>query len=239
MTFTTRRNLLLGTAALAASPLVGRRVVFAQDGPHSQAPLGYAFDALEPHIDALTMELHYGKHHAGYVRGLNDALADHGQAAELSITELLARLRELPEEIRTAVRNNGGGHANHSMFWSVMSAEPGEASSALREAIDRDFGSVEELKSDFETAGLGRFGSGWVFVTVDGDGRLAITTTPNQDTPLMDGGRVLFGNDVWEHAYYLTYQNRRGDYLDAWWNVLDWAEVSRRYEAAKAGTLDI
>ncbi len=234
----TRRTVLAAALAVAAAPIAGR-VAGAADGPHAQAPLGYAFDALEPHIDARTMEIHFSKHHAGYIRGLNRALEGHGQAAELPIPELLARLGEMPEEIRTALRNTAGGHANHTMFWSVMSGQPGAASAELSAAIDRDFGSMDEMKAAFKTGGLRRFGSGWVFVTVDADGSLGITSAPNQDTPLMEGGRVLFGNDVWEHAYYLNYQNRRGDYLDAWWNVLDWAEVSRRYEAAKAGTLGI
>jgi len=187
----------------------------------------------------MTMELHHTRHHGAQVTNLNRALADHGQAAALPLHELLARLGELPESIRTAVRNNGGGHANHTMFWTVMSPTPGQPSAALTAAIDRDFGGMDKMKEAFERAGNGRFGSGWAWVTVTRDGKLAVVSTPNQDTPLMEGGRVLFGNDVWEHAYYLTYQNRRADYLKSWWNVLDWAAVSGRYAAALDGTLTV
>lgn len=234
MTMIDRRAFLTGALAMAA-PLGA----FGQTGPHSLAPLPYAYTALVPTIDAMTMELHYTKHHGGQVANLNRALADHGQAAALPLHALLERLGQLPESIRTAVRNNAGGHANHTMFWSVMSPMPGLPSAGLVAAINRDFGSLDKMKEAFERAGNGRFGSGWAWVTVTRDGKLAITSTPNQDTPLMEGARVLFGNDVWEHAYYLTYQNRRGDYLKAWWNVLDWAAVSDRYAAALDGSLTI
>jgi Fe-Mn family superoxide dismutase len=232
-----RRQLLagLGTVALVG----GRAFAQAPAGPHSLPPLPYATNALEPHIDTRTMELHHGRHHAAYVNNLNAALKDHGEAAKLPLHELLAKLGELPESIRTAVRNNGGGHANHSMFWSIMGPGGGQPSGALADAIQRDFGGLEKLQEQFNAAGLRVFGSGWVFVTVDSAGKLTLVTRPNQDTPLMEGGRVLMGNDVWEHAYYLLYQNRRGDYLKAWWNVVNWAAVGERYEAAKAGKLSI
>lgn len=211
----------------------------APSGPHSLPALSYATNALEPHIDQRTMELHHGKHHQAYVNNLNAALKDHGQAAKLPLHELLAKLGELPESIRTTVRNNGGGHANHSMFWQIMGPGGGAPAGELKAAIDRDFGGLDKLQEQFNAAGLRVFGSGWVFVTVDAAGKLAIVTRPNQDTPLMEGGRVLLGNDVWEHAYYLRYQNRRGDYLKAWWNVVDWQKLGERYAAAKAGTLTL
>ena len=170
---------------------------------------------------------------------VNTALKDHGQLAALPLEQLLAKLPEVPDNIRTAVRNNGGGHANHSMFWQVMGGKGGTPTGPLGEAVTRDFGGFDALKTAFNRAGVSQFGSGWVFVTVDPAGKLAIQSRPNQDTPLSEGGRVLFGNDVWEHAYYLKYQNRRPDYLAAWWNVVDWTKVASRYEAARAGTLTI
>ncbi|MCS6778643.1 MAG: superoxide dismutase [Geminicoccaceae bacterium] len=226
--------------ALASLPLLAGQVrAQAPTGPHELPPLPYPTNALEPHIDTRTMEIHHGRHHAAYVNNLNAALKDHGEAAKLPLQDLLAKLAELPESIRTAVRNNGGGHANHTMFWQIMGPGGGQPGGALKEAIDRDLGGLEKLQEQFNAAGLRVFGSGWVFVTVDSAGKLAIVTRPNQDTPLMEGGRVLFGNDVWEHAYYLLYQNRRGDYLKAWWNVVNWAKIGERYEAAKAGRLAI
>ncbi|MBV9076528.1 MAG: superoxide dismutase [Methylobacteriaceae bacterium] len=193
----------------------------------------------EPHIDAMTMELHHDRHHAAYVNNLNTLLKDHGELAKLPLTDILAKLAEVPESVRTAVRNNGGGHANHTMFWQIMGGTGGEPAGELKAAIDRDLGGTAKLMEDFNAAGGRVFGSGWVFVTVDRAGKLALVTRPNQDTPLMDGGRVLLGNDVWEHAYYLKYNNRRPDYLKAWWNVVNWPKVAERYEAAKAGTLTI
>jgi len=227
-------------AALASLPVFAWQVrAQAPSGPYSLPPLPYPTNALEPHIDQRTMELHHGRHHQAYVNNLNAALKDHGEAAKLPLHELLAKLGELPESIRTAVRNNGGGHANHTMFWEVMGPGGGQPAGALKDAIDRDFGGLDKLQEQFNAAGLRVFGSGWVFVTVDAAGKLAIVTRPNQDTPLMEGGRVLFGNDVWEHAYYLLYQNRRGDYLKAWWNVVNWQKVGERYAAAQAGKLTI
>jgi Fe-Mn family superoxide dismutase len=185
------------------------------------------------------MQLHHDKHHAAYVNNLNNAVKDHPRVAAMPLPEMLARLGELPDTIRTVVRNNAGGHANHSMFWQVMGGKGGAPDGDLAAAIEQDLGGLPTLQAAFNKAGLGVFGSGWVFVTVGADGKLALTTRPNQDTPLMDGGRVLFGNDVWEHAYYLKYQNRRADYLAAWWNVLDWSRIAERYAAAKAGTLAV
>jgi Fe-Mn family superoxide dismutase len=241
-----RRSLLRGAAAAAltttaAAWAAAPRRALAQaappSGPFSLPPLPYAANANEPHIDAQTMEIHHGRHHAAYVNNLNAALRDHAQLARMPLPDLLAKLGEAPEAVRTALRNNGGGHANHSMFWEIMGGRGGAPSGELAEAIQRDLGGLDKLKPDFNAAGGRVFGSGWVFVTVDRAGRLAIATRPNQDTPLMDGGRVLLGNDVWEHAYYLKYQNRRADYLSAWWNVVNWEKVAARYAAAKAGTL--
>src|SRR5262250_870303 len=206
---------------------------------HSLPPLPYPSDALEPHIDKQTMEIHHGKHHNAYVTNLNAALEKHPELQSKSAEDLIRSINTVPEAVRTAVRNNGGGHANHTMFWQIMGGAGGEPKGDLKAAIDRDFGGFDKLQDQFNTAGTRVFGSGWVFVTVAGDGKLALVTKPNQDTPLMDGQRALMGNDVWEHAYYLKYQNRRPDYLKAWWNVVNWDKVAERYSAAKAGTLTI
>ncbi|MXP62523.1 superoxide dismutase [Roseomonas sp. M0104] len=241
-----RRGMLTAGASLfAAGMLASPRRVFAQaasgtsSGPFMLPQLPYAFDALEPHIDAKTMELHHDKHHAAYVNNLNNALKDHSQLAQMKLEDLLAKLGQAPEAVRTAIRNNGGGHANHAMFWQVMGGKGGNPSGELAQAIERDLGGFDAFKGNFNKAGAGVFGSGFVFVTVDRDGKLALTTRPNQDTPLMDGQRVLFGNDVWEHAYYLKYNNRRADYLNAWWNVVNWDSVAKRYAAAKDGSLGV
>ncbi len=200
--------------------------------------LTYASNALEPHIDARTMEIHHGKHHAAYVTNLNNALKDHPALSALPVEKLIADLSAVPEAIRTAVRNNAGGHANHSMFWKSISAgKGGTPTGTIAAAIDKAFGSFDEFKAKFEDAGIKRFGSGWVWLCLKDDKSLCICSTPNQDSPLMRGvvecpGTPLLGNDVWEHAYYLNYQNRRPDYLKAWWNVVDWAAVASRYEAA-------
>ncbi len=202
--------------------------------PFSLPALPYAFDALEPHIDARTMEIHHGKHHQAYVDNLNNALASTPELADKSIDWLVSNLAMVPESIRTAVRNNGGGHFNHSMFWTVMNqAGGGEPKGPIAEAIRSTFGSFDELKKQFNDAGLKRFGSGWAWLVLDRGGKLAVTSTANQDNPLTDGHKPIFGNDVWEHAYYLKYQNRRGEYLNAWWNVIDWEVVNARFEAAK------
>jgi Fe-Mn family superoxide dismutase len=241
-----RRALLAGLPALAAAAML--RPAQAQTpaapaapatGPFRLPPLPYAASANEPHIDAQTMEIHHGRHHQAYVTALNNTLRDHGQLAAMPVHDLLGRLDQVPEAIRTTVRNNLGGHANHSMFWTIMGGRGGAPTGEVAEAITRDLGGYDKMRTDFNAAGAGRFGSGWVFVTVARDGKLALTTRPNQDTPLMDGQRVLFGNDVWEHAYYLKYQNRRPDYLAAWWNVVNWDRVAERYAAAKAGTLGV
>jgi superoxide dismutase, Fe-Mn family len=236
-----RRAALIGTAAAATALAFGPRVVFAQApaGPFKLDPLPYPNNALEPHIDARTMEIHHGRHHAAYVNNLNTVAKDHPAIGTTPLQDVLAKLGDVPEAVRTAVRNNGGGHANHMMFWQVMGPGGGKPEGEVAQAIDRDLGGMEKLQNDFNEAGGRVFGSGWVFVTVARDGKLAIETKPNQDTPLMEGKRALLGNDVWEHAYYLNYQNRRADYLKAWWNVVNWSKVAERYAAAKAGTLTI
>jgi superoxide dismutase, Fe-Mn family len=234
-----RRHLLTGAALLATSAAIPRAWAQAPSGPFKLDPLPYAPSKNEPHIDAQTMELHHGKHHAAYVNNLNTALSQNAEAARMPLNEMLAKLGQVPESIRTTIRNSGGGHANHTMFWQIMGGSGGEPSGELKSAVDRDLGGFQKFQADFNTAGERQFGSGWVFVTVERDGKLALTSKPNQDTPLMDGKLVLMGNDVWEHAYYLKYQNRRADYLKAWWNVLDWGRIGERYAAAKAGTLTI
>jgi len=237
----TRRQLVVGTATIAAVALGPRAYAQAQApaGPFKLDPLPYANNALEPSIDARTMEIHHDRHHAAYVTNLNNAVKDHPNVAAMPLQDILAKLAEMPEAIRAVLRNNGGGHANHTMFWQLMGPGRGQPQGDLAAAITRDLGGPQKMQDDFNAAGLRVFGSGWVFVTVARDGKLALETKPNQDTPLMEGKRVLLGNDVWEHAYYLTYQNRRGDYLKAWWNVVNWAKVGERYAAAKAGTLSI
>ena len=201
---------------------------------HELPPLPYAYDALEPYIDARTMEIHHTKHHATYVNNLNAALESADERLRnLSVEELLRRIDEVPESIRTAVRNNGGGHANHTLFWSVMGpGGGGEPTGELAEAISSTFGSFENFKETFSKAAAGRFGSGWAWLVVK-DGKLEVTSTPNQDSPLMEGQVPILGLDVWEHAYYLKYQNRRPEYIQNWWNVVNWADVNRRYLEAR------
>lgn len=195
--------------------------------------LPYVYDALEPHIDEETMKLHHDKHHNTYVEGVNKAIEGHEDLQKLSIEELVAKLDEVPEDIRTAVRNSGGGHANHSLFWEIMSPNGGgEPTGELGDAITDAFGSFDDFKSEIKTAGTGQFGSGWAWLVVD-NGDLKVVNTPNQDSPLTDGKTPIFGVDVWEHAYYLNYQNKRADYLDAFWNVVNWDEVAKRYNDAK------
>jgi superoxide dismutase, Fe-Mn family len=194
--------------------------------------LSYAFDALEPHIDARTMEIHHDKHHATYVTNLNAAL-EGTEFAEQSLETVLTSLDSIPEDKRTAVRNNGGGHANHTLFWEIMGPNGGgDASGDLGDAIADAFGGVAELKAAVNDAGVKRFGSGWTWLVWDGTG-LTVKSTPNQDTPVMEGQEPLLGIDVWEHAYYLNYQNRRPDYLEAWWNVVNWDAVAARFAAAR------
>ncbi len=195
--------------------------------------LPYAYDALEPHIDKETMNIHHTKHHNTYITNVNAALEGHDDLASKSVEELIADLDAVPESIRTAVRNNGGGHANHSLFWQLLSPNGGGTpTGALAEAIDSKFGSFDEFKTKFENAGKTRFGSGWAWLIV-ANGELEVVSTPNQDSPVMEGNTPILGVDVWEHAYYLQYQNRRPDYLAAFWNVVNWEEVSKRFEAAK------
>ncbi|MCL4711247.1 MAG: superoxide dismutase [Pseudorhodoplanes sp.] len=234
-----RRTFVSGAVVLAANAKVPRAFAQAPSGPFTLDPLPYAANKNEPHIDAQTMEIHHGRHHAAYVNNLNAAASQHSAIANMPLHQLLGKIADLPENARTAVRNNGGGHANHTMFWQIMGGAGGEPSDDLKAAIDRDLGGFAKFQENFNAAGTRVFGSGWVFVTVTRDGALALVTRPNQDTPLMEGKRVLMGNDVWEHAYYLKYQNRRAEYLKAWWNVLDWDKIAGRYAAAKAETLTI
>ena len=201
---------------------------------HELPALPYPYNALEPHIDALTMEIHHSRHHATYVNNLNAALEGHPELQEKSIEDLLRNLNEVPESIRTAVRNNGGGHANHSLFWQIMSPNGGgQPTGELAEAINRTFGSFEKFKEEFTKAALTRFGSGLAWLVVKPNGSLAVYSLPNQDSPYMEGDTPILGLDVWEHAYYLKYQNKRPDYVAAWWNVVNWDEVNKRYLAAK------
>ncbi len=197
-------------------------------------PLPYDYNALEDTIDEMTMRLHHDKHHQAYVTNLNNALQGLSQFDGLPVEQLIQRLNDVPENVRTAVRNNGGGHANHSMYWQIMGpGKGGQPTGELADAITRTFGSFDQFKQQFQTAGAGRFGSGWVWLVAN-NGALSIVTTPNQDSPYMDGQYPVMGNDVWEHAYYLKYNNRRPDYLAAWWNVVNWDEVAKRYAASKS-----
>jgi Fe-Mn family superoxide dismutase len=248
MSLINRRKLMFAATGIAAATLAPRiTVVQAQTppaaapaaGPFKLDPLPYPTNALEPHIDAMTMEIHHDRHHAAYVNNLNTIAKDHPQIGQMPIQDVLAKIGELPEAIRTPVRNNLGGHANHTMFWQIMGPGGGKPQGDVASAIDRDLGGLEKFQNDFNAAGGRVFGSGWVAVVVSRDGKLTLETRPNQDSVLMDGKRVLFGNDVWEHAYYLKYQNRRPDYLKAWWNVVNWNKVAERYAAAKAGTLTV
>jgi Fe-Mn family superoxide dismutase len=197
--------------------------------------LPYAFDALETSIDAKTMEIHHDKHHGAYVNNLNGALDKHPELKSWSIEDLLTKISSVPEDIRTAVRNNGGGHYNHSMFWQIMAPKAGgEPAGELADAIKAAFGDFAKFKEEVNKAGMGRFGSGWAWLLLN-NGKLAVESTANQDNPLMDGKLPVMGVDVWEHAYYLKYQNRRNEYLGAWWNVVNWQEVANRYQRMRQG----
>ncbi|HSE27577.1 MAG TPA: superoxide dismutase [Gemmatimonadales bacterium] len=201
--------------------------------PFTLPDLPYAYDALEPHIDEQTMRIHHDKHHAAYVNNLNAALEGQAALQGKPLDDLLRGLDAVPEAVRTAVRNNGGGHWNHALFWDLMAPGGSKApEGALARAMDAELGGFEKFREAFAKAAAGRFGSGWAWLVLDG-GKLAVTSTPNQDTPLMEGKHALLGCDVWEHAYYLKYQNRRPDYVAAWWNVVNWTVVGRRYEAAR------
>ena len=197
-------------------------------------PLPYDYAALEPHIDEQTMRIHHDKHHAAYVNNLNTALEPHANLQSKSIEDLIANIDALPEAIRAPVRNNGGGHFNHTFFWEIMAPGGGkEPTGALADAINKGFGGLASFKEQFQKAGVGRFGSGWAWLTVDKAGTVAIESTPNQDSPVRAGKGVVLGCDVWEHAYYLKYQNRRPDYIAAWWNVVNWTVVGKRFESLK------
>ena len=196
-------------------------------------PLPYAYNALEPYIDEETMHLHHDKHAQAYVNNLNAAIQNAPEFGSIDIEDLMRRINDVPENIRIAVRNNGGGHANHSMFWKIMTPNGGgNPTGPIAEAINQAFGSFDAFKAAFNDAGLKRFGSGWTWLVADQNGKLSVISTANQDSPLMDGFYPIMGNDVWEHAYYLKYKNMRGDYLNAWWNVVNWDEINRRYQKA-------
>jgi Fe-Mn family superoxide dismutase len=202
--------------------------------PHELPKLSYPYDALEPHIDARTMEIHHSKHHATYVNNLNTALEGHAPLKDKAVEQLLADLNAVPEAVRTAVRNNGGGHANHTLFWTIMGpGGGGEPAGSLKSAIEKSLGGFASFKEEFSKTAMTRFGSGWAWLVVDRSGQLKVLSTANQDSPVSDGMKPLLLIDVWEHAYYLKYQNRRADYVAAWWNTVNWAEVNRRFEAAR------
>ena len=199
-------------------------------------PLPYDYNALEPYIDEETMHLHHDKHHQAYVNNLNTALQGQSQFENMSVDDLMRNINSVPESIRTAVRNNGGGHANHSMYWQILKPNGGgEPTGDLANAINSAFGSFDQFKAAFNDAGAKRFGSGWAWLVIGPDGKLAVTSSANQDSPLMEGQYPVMGNDVWEHAYYLKYQNRRPDYLAAWWNVVNWDEIAKRYAQGMSG----
>jgi Fe-Mn family superoxide dismutase len=201
--------------------------------PYSLPPLPYPTNALEPHIDAKTMEIHHGKHHQAYVDNVNKALASKN-ISDQSVEDLCRNIEKIPEDIRAAVRNNGGGHANHSLFWTIMGPKGGgKPGGDLAAAIEKELGGFDKFKTDLSQAAITRFGSGWGWLSVDKSGKLSVESTPNQDNPYMTGKTPILGVDVWEHAYYLNYQNRRPDYVAAWWNVIDWNAVENRYKAAK------
>ena len=198
--------------------------------------LPYDYNALEPYIDEETMHLHHDKHHQAYVTNLNNAIQGQSQLESMSAEDLVRNITQVPESIRTAVRNNAGGHVNHSMFWRIMKPNGGgQPTGPLGDAINQTFGSFDQFKTQFNDAGAKRFGSGWAWLVMDQAGKLSVISTANQDSPLMDGLSPIMGNDVWEHAYYLKYQNRRPEYLAAWWNVVNWDEIARRYDQARGG----
>ena len=199
-------------------------------------PLPYDYNALEPYIDTQTMQIHHDKHHQAYVTNVNNALQGHDQLAAMSVDDLLRNIKQVPESIRTAVQNNAGGHSNHSMFWNIMTPNGGgEPTGNLASAIQQAFGSFDAFKTAFNDAGTKRFGSGWAWLVLDTNGKLQVISTANQDSPLMSGMYPVMGNDVWEHAYYLKYQNRRPEYLNAWWNVVNWDAIAHRYEQGRGG----
>ncbi len=245
-----RRHFLILFGTCAASYTLNA-CAFAEDSPKTEevtkvasktesgviklSPLPYAYDALEPHIDAETMRFHHDKHHAGYVKNLNAALKKHPELKDKNIEDLLRDLESVPSDIRRTVRNNGGGHVNHSMFWEIMGPNAGgEPTGAIAEAIKKEFGSFEKLQEEFNNAGKSRFGSGWAWLVLGNNQKLEVMTTANQDSPFSEGKYPIMGNDVWEHAYYIKYRNRRAEYLKAWWNVLNWDEINKRFAKAVA-----
>jgi Fe-Mn family superoxide dismutase len=232
----TRRHFLsragAGAATLVLAPLTLRADDKKPDG-FTLPKLPYAYDALEPHIDAETMKIHHDRHHQAYVDNLNKALAGHPDLMKKTIVEILRDVKSVPKDIQTAVINNGGGHANHTMFWEIMGPKAGgEPSGDVGKAIDKTFGSFDKFKEKLTAAALGRFGSGWAWLVADGKGKLDVISSANQDSPYMDGNTPVLGIDVWEHAYYLKYQNKRADYVKAWWNVVNWKTVAERYAMA-------
>lgn len=235
-----RRTLMTGAAAVGAYTVLSSNYVFAQEEvPFKLPPLPYAPDANEAAIDKMTMEIHHGRHHQAFITNLNNGAKANAKAFEMPIHEMLQKIANLPEGIRPLIRNSGGGHANHSMFWQIMGGKGGEPTGEIASAIKESFGEFSKLVETFNTRGAGQFGSGWVFVTANKEGKLALETQPNQDSPIMYGRMPIFGNDVWEHAYYLRYQNRRADYLKSWWNVVNWDVINQRYAAAKAGKFTV
>jgi len=228
-------TLSLLVTSLSLGSLAAQSAKAPPSGPFTLPPLPYAYEALEPHIDAETMRIHHDKHHAAYVANANKALADYPDLAKMSVWDLVAHLEEVPEKIRTTLRNNAGGHANHTMFWEMMKpGNGGKPTGELAKEIEETFGSFEKFQEKFTAAALSVFGSGWAWLSFTPDKELVIETTPNQDSPIMTGSRPLLGLDVWEHAYYLRNQNRRGDYITAWWNVVNWDDVAKRYKEATA-----
>jgi superoxide dismutase, Fe-Mn family len=227
------QTMVMATAAWSVDSLLTKRQAAAAPasaGEFTVPPLSYDYKALEPHIDAATMRLHHDKHHAAYVKNLNAAVAKYPALKDKSVEYLMLNLSKLPKDIQTTVRNNGGGHINHSMFWQIMGPAGGKPPTGkLAAAIDRNFGSFDKFKAQFVAAGTKHFGSGWVWLVMQND-QLKIVTTANQDSPLLSGLLPVMGNDIWEHAYYLKYQNKRADYLNAWWNVVNWPAVSKRYD---------
>jgi Fe-Mn family superoxide dismutase len=235
-----RRNFLFLVAAGGVATALGTlpKLALAQDepqGPFTLPPLPYDYNALEPYIDAETMMFHHDKHHAGYVKKLNEGIAKYPELASKSVEDLLKNINSLPKDLQSTIRNQAGGHLNHTMFWSIMSPNGGgQPTGAIGEAITKTFGSFEAFQTQFNEAGAKQFGSGWAWLVLDSNKQLQVMGLPNQDSPLMSGMSPIMGNDVWEHAYYLTYRNKRDEYLKNWWNVVNWQEINQRYEAAIA-----
>ncbi|MGV2829998.1 superoxide dismutase [Myxosarcina sp. GI1(2024)] len=235
-----RRNFLflLGASGVATALGTFPQLALAQNepnGPFELPPLPYDYNALEPYIDAETMMFHHDKHHAGYTKNLNKAVSKYPELASKSAEDILREIDSVPEDVATTIRNNGGGYVNHKMFWEIMSPNGGgEPTGAIAEPINENFGSFEAFKEEFNQAGSNQFGSGWAWLVLDNNNQLKVINTPNQDSPLMQGMYPIMGNDVWEHAYYLKYRNNRGEYLENWWNVVNWDEVNRRYQGAIA-----